>query len=538
MSSLGRASALLGAGTLVSRLTGLLRTIVLVGVIGSNASAAADAFAVANQLPNSVFNLISVGVLTAVIVPQIVKASGHADGGNAFISKLFTLGTVVLVGATAIAMLAAPWLVSLQLKPENIDQQALATAFAYWCLPQILFYGLYSLLGETLNARRIFGPFTWAPIANNLISIAGFLIIGAIFGENLVHLDDWTPDMVAWLGGVATAGIAVQALILLVFWRRTGLALKVDFRWRGVGLGDVGRVAGWTLLMALSSMAAGFYQNWVANEASGEGAAVTVMNNAWLIFMLPYSIIVHSIGTPYFTQLSEHAGAGRDDDVRADISRSIRTLGFFLLGATAAVAAACIPLSRIFTNSAADAVEAAVVLICYLVGLLSLAVLFIIQRTFYAYGDTRTPFFFTLFQCLLVAATATVAWGLSAAGILPITLLAAAVALGQSLAGTVQTIVATVLLRRRLGSLETERWMRALGRFTLAAIPAAAAGWGVFLLLGGIDGWTVGDKIFGALGAGIIGVAVLLVYVVCLWALRTPELQVASVLVRRMLPGR
>ena len=104
MTSLGRASALLGAGTLVSRLTGLLRTIVLVGVIGSNASAAADAFAVANQLPNSVFNLISVGVLTAVIVPQIVKASTHDDGGNAFISKLFTLGTVVLIGATAVAI--------------------------------------------------------------------------------------------------------------------------------------------------------------------------------------------------------------------------------------------------------------------------------------------------------------------------------------------------------------------------------------------------------------------------------------------------
>ncbi|MGW8482661.1 murein biosynthesis integral membrane protein MurJ [Microbacterium sp. NPDC055903] len=538
MSGLGRASALLGAGTLVSRLTGLLRTIVLVGVVGAVGSQTADAFAVANQLPNSVFNLISVGVITAVIVPQIVKASGHADGGNAFISKLFTLGTVVLVIATAAAMLAAPWLVSLQLKSYNVEQLALATAFAYWCLPQILFYGLYALLGETLNARRIFGPFTWAPIANNLISIVGFLVVGAMFGSNLVDVDAWTPEMIAWLGGVATAGIAVQALILLVFWRKTGLALKVDFRWRGVGLGNVGRVAGWTLLMAISSMAAGFYQNWVVGEASGYGAGLFVMNNAWLIFMLPYSIIVHSIGTPYFTQLSEHASAGRDDDVRADISRSIRTLGFFLMGALAAVVAAAVPLSRIFTNSAADAVDAAVVLICYLAGLLSLAVLFIVQRTFYAYGDTRTPFFFTLFQCVLIAAGASAAWALSAAGVLPLTLLAAAVALSQSIAGTVQTIVATVLLRRRLGSLETGRWMLALGRFTLAAIPAAAAGWGVFVLLGGVGGWTVVDKIFGALGGGIIGAAALVVYILFLWILRAPELKVAGSLVRRFLPGR
>lgn len=539
MSGLGRASALLGAGTLLSRLTGLLRTIVLVGVIGSNASKAADAFSVANQLPNSVFNLISVGVLTAVIVPQIVRAGADADGGNAFISKLFTLGTVVLVGATAVAMLAAPWLVTLQLgRSGSVEQLALATAFAYWCLPQILFYGLYALVGETLNARRIFGPFTWAPIANNIISIVGFLLIASLFGEDLVNVADWTPEMIAWLGGVATAGIAVQALILLVFWRRTGLALKVDFRWRGVGLGNVGRVAGWTLAMALSSLAAGYYQNWIANEASGQGAAVTVMNNAWLIFMLPYSIIVHSIGTPYFTQLSEHAAAGRDDDVRADVSRSIRTLGFFLMGALAAVVAAAVPASRVFTNSSSDAVEAAIVLVCYLVGLLPLAVLFIVQRTFYAYGDTRTPFLFTLFQCILVALTATIAWALSASGVLPITLLAAAVALGQSIAGTVQTIVATLLLRRRLGSLETGRWMLALGRFTLAAIPAGLAGWGVFLLLGGADGWTTTDKILGVLGSGVVGVAVIVVYVLFLAVLRTPELQVARGLVRRLLPGR
>ncbi|REJ06197.1 murein biosynthesis integral membrane protein MurJ [Microbacterium bovistercoris] len=538
MSSLGRASAILGAGTMVSRITGLVRTIVLVGVIGSNASAAADAFAIANQLPNSVFNLISVGVLTAVIVPQIVRASSQADGGNAFISKLFTLGTVVLVAATAVAMLAAPWLVSLQLNHGNPAQLALATAFAYWCLPQILFYGLYALVGETLNARRIFGPFTWAPVANNIISIVGFLVIGAVFGENLVNVSDWTPDMVAWLGGTATAGIAVQAGILLLFWRKTGLALKVDFRWRGVGLGNVGRIASWTLLMALSSMAAGFYQNWVANAASGEGAAVTVMNNAWLIFMLPYSIIVHSIGTPYFTQLSEHAHAARDADVRADISRSIRTLGFFLTGALAAVVAAAVPASRVFTNSASDAVDAAIVLLCYLVGLLPLAVLFIVQRTFYAYGDTRTPFFFTLLQCALIAVTATVAGWLAASEVLPITLLAAAVALGQSIAGTVQTIVATLLLRRRLGVLDARRWMAALGRFLVAAVPAAAAGWGVFLLLGGEDGWTTADKILGVIGSGIIAVVVVIVYVAALALLRAPELQVARGIVKRFLPGR
>lgn len=535
MSNLGRSSVLLGIGTMASRVTGLLRTVVLVGLIGSNASAVADAFFVANQLPNSIFGLISVGILTAVVVPQIVKAAAADDGGSAFVSKMFTLGLTALVAATAIAMLIAPWLVALQLRPDNPQQIALATAFAYWCLPQILFYGLYALLGETLNARRIFGPFTWAPVANNIISIVGFLLIGAIFGQNLTNVAEWTPTMIAWLAGVSTFGIAIQAAVLLVFWRATGIALRVDFRWRGAGLGSLGRVAGWTLLMALSSLAAGFYQSWVANEASGQGAAAAVMSNAWLVFMLPYSMIVYSIGTPYFTQIAEHAAAGRDSEVRRDVSRSIRVLGFFLTGALAVTVAAAIPASRVFTNTAADSVDAAAVLLCYLVGLLPLAVLFIIQRTFYAYGDTRTPFLFTLLQSVVVVATASTAWALNSSGLLATTLLAAAVALGQSVASTIQTLVGVVLLKKRMGSLGARVWLLSLLRYIAAAVPATLAGIGFFLLLGGTTGWMVSDKLFGALGAALIGIVVLLFYIGVLTLVRAPEIQLALSVLRRKL---
>lgn len=538
VSSLGRASAVIGAGTLVSRVTGLLRSIVLVGVLGAVGSEAADAFTFANTLPNSVFGLISVGVLTAVIVPQIVKATADADGGNAFISKLFTLGTVVLVVTTLIATIAAPWLVVLVAGQAPPEAQALATALAYWCLPQILFYGLYALLGEALNARRIFGPFTWAPVVNNIVSIVGFLLLGALFAPVPTKAAEWTPAMITTLGATATLGIALQAVVLLVFWRRTGLALKPDFRWRGVGLGAVGKLAGWTFLMAFASLAAGVLQGNIVSAASGTGASATVTANAWLIFMLPYSVIVLSIGTPYFTQISEHAAAGRHVEVREDISRSIRTLLFFIVAAVAAVAAAAIPASRVFTSSPADAEAAALVLICYLVSLIPLTILFIVQRTFYAYDDTRTPFWFTIFQCCLIVATALIAWGLLQADIIPITGLAAAVALGQSISSTVQTIVATWLLHRKIGSLGVRSWLVTLGRFAVASIPAGLAGWGVFVLFGGSAGWTVADKIPGALGTAVIGLVVVVVYLAILALLRAPELKVAGTLVRRFLPGR
>ena len=161
-----------------------------------------------------------------------------------------------------------------------------------------------------------------------------------------------------------------------------------------MGLGNVGRLAGWTFLMALSSLVAGLVQTQILTDAAGKAASVATFQYAWLIFMLPYSIIVLSIGTPYFTQISEHAAAGRHAEVRADIAQSIRTLLFFIAVAVAAVAAAAIPASRVFTNQASHAEEAALVLLAFLVCLVPLTILFIVQRTFYAYGDTRTPFWF------------------------------------------------------------------------------------------------------------------------------------------------
>ncbi len=529
MSGVGRASVVLGAGTIVSRLTGLLRTIVLVGVLGSVGSRAGDAFALANQLPNNIYAVVSAGILTAVLVPQIVRASAHADGGRGFISALFTAGIVVLLAITALATVCAPLLVDLYAADFPPDQRALATAFAYWCVPQIFFYGLYALLGETLNARKVFGPFTWAPIVNNLVSIVGFVALLFLFGSDLTTVSDWTAGMIALLGATATAGIALQAAVLLLFWHRTGLALRPDFHWRGIGLGQVVRLAGWTTAMVIVGQIAGLIQTRIVSEASGVGASVFAMQNAWLIFMLPYSVIVLSIGTPYFTRLSENAAQGRHRAVQDDIERSIRIVGLLIVVAAAVLVVAAAPASRIFVNSAGDALTAAPVLVCYLASLLPLSVLFILQRTFYAYDDTRTPFVFTTIQGALVVATA-----VAASWLLPSAELAAGVALGQSAAITVQAALAGWMLHRRLGGIRVRQWLGALGRFAVAAVPAAAAGWAVYLAMGGPDGWALSGKLAGAITTGVMAVAGLAVYVAVLALLRTPDLVPAADLVRRV----
>lgn len=539
MAGLGKASANVAAGTLASRVTGLIRNIVLTAAVGLVGAEAADAFGAANQMPNTMFTLISSGLLAGVIVPQIVKAvKTHDDRGSAYVSKLLTLGVVVLAAVTALAMVAAPVLVEIYAGQfDNPQAKALTLALAYWCLPQLLFYGLYALVGEILNARRIFGPYAWSPIVNNVVSIVGFGVFILLFGT-YEDATGWTPTMIALMGGTATLGIVVQAGILFLFWRRAGLQVRPDFRWRGIGLRDIGRLAGWTFLMVVAGQIAGAVQANIVSAASGPAAANATLQYAWLLFMLPFSVIVLSLGTPYYTRLSEHVAEGRTEAVTADLSALTRTIGVFMVGVLAAMLAAIVPLARIFERSPENAVAFAWVLGAYLVALLPLSFQFGIQRTFYALKDTRTPFFYTLVQAILVIVSAVVAGALVANGALAITWLAVAIALGQSVANSVQFALAVGLLRRRLGRLGLSHAARGIAVFLVAAVPAYLAGVGLFLLLGGVDGWTVSDRFPGFLGAALIGVVTLVVYAAFLALFRTPELAVATRALRRFLPGR
>lgn len=538
MASLGRASAIIGLGTLASRVTGLARSVVLVAVLGSTGSKAADAFTTANMLPTNIYELLAAGVLTGIIVPQIVKAASHSDGGARFVSKLMTLGATVLVAATALVLAIAPLLIWLYVPNYTPDQLALTLALAYWCLPQLLFYGLYALLGEVLNARRVFGPYSWAPVVNNIVSIAGFGVFLALFGGPTTEVDVWDPAMIGLLGGTATVGIALQAFVLVFFWRRVGIKVRPDFRWRGMGLRHIGTLAWWTFLAVVVGQVAGIVQSRVLSQASGDGAAITVVVLAWLVFMLPHSIVAMSISTTYFTHLAEQVAEGRTDAVRHNLDESIRLLSVFAFGFMAAIAAAAVPVSRVFTTSPEGAVQMSWVLLAYIISLVPFGVLVIVRRAFFAFHDTRTPFYFTVVQCVLAAGGALVASALYGAGYLSLSFLAAGVALSQSLSTFVQLGVALRLLRRHVGPLDLGPTWRGIWRFLVASIPAFLVGWGVFLLLGGVDGWTLDDRLQGGLGAAIVGSAALVAYVAALAVLRTPELGVATRALRRFLPGR
>jgi len=438
-----------------------------------------------------------------------------------------------------VATLCAPLLVDLYTIDSDSGAlgggRALAIAFAYWCLPQIFFYAIYSLLGEVLNAREVFGPFTWAPALNNVVVIATLVAFAVLYGVDPAHQDpaSWTSAQIVLLAGGSTVGIAAQALVLLVFWRRTGLGFRPDFRWRGVGLSGTVRAAGWTFAMILVTQLAGIVQSRVAFTAGAEDASVAVLRIAWLVFMLPHSIIAVSIATPYFTRMSADARDGDLARLRTDLSASMRTIGMLVTGSAAALAAAALPFAAVFANAPHEVIGIGGVLLAFVIGLVPFSMVFLMQRAYYALADTRTPF---LFQ--LVHSGIFVAGALVVAAVAPGPLVAAGIALVTSLAAAVQAVVCALLLRRRLGGVGGGRLLARFGTYLLAAVPATAVGFGALWLLGGLPGdgggFAVSGRIPGLVSVVAIGAATAVVYFGVLALARVPEVRELGPLVRRL----
>lgn len=538
--SLGRASLFLASGTVVSRILGFISAVILartLGIVGSGA----DTFALANQLPNNVYAIIAGGVLSAVLVPHIVKAGLDTDGGQNFVNKIVTLGFVIFLAVAILATLLAPALVALYAQQGGGDargfspeEMALAIAFAYWCLPQILFYALYSLLSEVLNARKVFGPFTWAPALNNIVGMTGLIIFAALFPErDTAQALEWTGSMVVVLAGSATAGVAAQALILLAFWRRAGLGFRPDFRWRGVGLARTGRAASWMFGMILVAQLAGIVQANVASLAAGSDApGLAVLRFSWLIFMLPHSVVAVSLATAYFTKMSTHARDGNLGAVRQDFHDSVTRIGLFMVIAAIGLVVIAVPFARQFSTSLDAVEEMSAVIVVYVLGLVPFSALFVIQRVFYALEDTRTPFFLQVTQATVFVALAV------AVSSLPSAHIAVGLALATTVAGWVQCALAVLALRRKLGGVMLGSIFGRYATFLAASVPATAVGVGLLLALGAREpgGFLLSSAPAAAAGMLLITLAMTVVYVGVLLLVRNPDMHLVAGPVMRRLP--
>lgn len=393
-----RASGIMALGTIISRVTGFVRGILIVAVLGT--TLLADTYNVANTMPNILYNLLVGGALTAIFIPQLVRSFEYEDGGDDFASRLITTISLILLVLVSLGMFFAPALVRLY-APEFFTagfetEQEIAIAFTRYCLPQIFFLGLFTMLGQVANARGSFGPLMWAPIANNLVGIAlfgGFLI----FSPG-VDISSITSNQVALLGWGTTFSVVVQALVLVPVIKRLGISIKP--RLGVAGLGKSFNLAGWTLVYVLISQLGYLVTVNVATSAAVRsaqegvvtGVGYTPYTYAYFVMLLPYSIVTISIITAILPHISKLALDGKREEVKAQLVRAIRLVGVI----TVPSAVAFLLFGPLITQSIfigipdEDSRYIGYVLSALSFGLVAFSINLILIRGFNAFEDTKT----------------------------------------------------------------------------------------------------------------------------------------------------
>jgi putative peptidoglycan lipid II flippase len=483
-----RSSAVMAVGTLASRVTGMLRTIVLVPALG--AYGLANAYNVANTLPNTVYNLAIGGILTSVIVPLLVSASKRdVDRGENYTQRMFTLVTVILAAVTIVATVASDPIATLfgctsktcAGTPAAADYRHLLIIFSYFFIPQIFFYGVSSLAGAVLNARGHFAAPMWTPVINNIVVIfvtVTFMILAGVFSGGHPTATTITPLEVQLLGLGTTLGIVAQTVALIPALRRVGFRWRPRFDFRRVDVSEIGRMAGWMFAYILTTQIAFFVAVKVADHAnrsgqtSGRGAGFAAYANAWMLFQLPYAIVAISVITALLPRMSANASDRRYDLVRSDFSTGVR-LGSAMVAPAALILAVLGPsLATILfawgNTNLASATYFGVVFSVFSLGLVPYMLFQLQLRVFYSLHDSKTP-------ALVGVATMVVgvAANLIALALVPERDVVAALGIGFGLANLVGAVMAWRILSRRLGGLAGHEVGRSLLRMHAAAVPAA-----------------------------------------------------------------
>ncbi|MFI2190014.1 murein biosynthesis integral membrane protein MurJ [Streptomyces sioyaensis] len=476
-----RSSALMAAGTVVSRATGLIRMVLQGAALGTGLLA--TTYNQANTVPTSLYFLLIGGALNSVLVPQLVRARAEdPDGGAAFEQRLVTLVLCVLGVGTALATWAAPEIISVYQRdtPATHDAFELTVVFARFLLPQIFFYGVFSIFGQVLNARDRFGAMMWTPVLNNLVLIAMFgLYLGLMTAPEQVS--DITDTQVRLLGAGTTLALALQALALIPYALAAGFRFRLRFDWRGTGLRKSVNAAHWTLLFVLANLVASTVVTRLASAADAalphDGVGYSAYSYAQQIWTLPQSIVTVSLVTALLPRMSRAVTEHRIDDLRADLSRALRVSGVIIVPAAFFFLTFGPQISQLlFAHGAANAaatVPLGHMLQAFGLGLIPFSAQYLLLRGFYAFEDTRTPF-----RMAVWISSVNIALAAACHLLLPPRWAVTGMAAAYALSYAIGLLLTALRLRRRTeGLLDGRRICRTYAKLTAAATAAGGAGW-------------------------------------------------------------
>ncbi|MDQ3738207.1 MAG: murein biosynthesis integral membrane protein MurJ [Actinomycetota bacterium] len=522
MSDLLRSNLIVATGTALSRLTGLLRVMVLAAVIGK--AALGDLYRIGNETPNIVYELLLGGVLSATLVPLFTAFNEEDDKEST--NAVITVASVALLFITAVALVAAPLVFGLYSVTVSGDVDAdsfrrAGTMLTRIFLIQILFYGLTALASALLNSRRRFFAAAWSPVLANVITIAALLSLpnaGEAGWSYLEVLDNARLRLT--LGFGATVGIAAMALSLVVAVRRTGFSFRPLWDLKHPAVRKLAVMSGWTLGYVVANQASVAVVRNLADPGSGDASAYF---DAYTFFVLPHGLLAVSIATTFIPEMAQ-AVARRDRPRFVDrASLGIRLVSLLTLPAGILVFVLRRPIVGAllqhgeYTSADADITSRA--LAGFALGLCAFSVYLFVLRGFYAHHDTRTPFLINVGENALNILLAVILVGRY--GVMG---LGASFALAKAFGA----VWAVVVLANKVGAFPLRAVFFSLARILLAGALGGEAAWIVARNLGGNVG------VDGVVRFSVAGLVGLVVYVVALIAMRAPEV---SAIRRRVRPG-
>ncbi|MCW3159402.1 murein biosynthesis integral membrane protein MurJ [Micropruina sonneratiae] len=476
------ATAVMASGTMVSRILGFGRAILLAFALG-NSTRQAEMFGLATLIPNTLYMLFAGGALNTVLVPQIVRAiKNDSDGGQIYVNRIMTAFLAALAAVTVVMVAAVPWLLTLWTDPQwqSLPHWQSLLYITYLTMPQLFFYGAFFLIGQVLNAKDSFGPMMWAPIANNIVQIAILVLYAVIWGQGLDTSAPFTNEQALLLGGGSTLGIVVQTLILIPYYRRTGFQYRPRWDLKGTGLGHTFHLAKWMMGYVALTLVAQAVVTRLATSAvvGGSGAGSTAYNQAYLIWVLPHSLLTVSLATAMLPQASRLAAVKDLVGVADEVARAIRLAVTFLVPAAIGLIVLADPIAEVAFSHGQGASGyhfVAWTLMAFAIGLVPYTIQYLYLRGFYALEDTRTPF---LLQVVIsglntvLAVALVLAWD-------DVNTVAPRLALSYSISYLVGVWLSHRSLRKRLDGLDGSGLILHLAKLTAATVPGAALAWAI-----------------------------------------------------------
>jgi putative peptidoglycan lipid II flippase len=517
--SLVRSAGIVAGAFIVSRLLGLAREIVLARQFGT--SEAFSAYVSAFRIPDLLFLVVMAGAFGSAFIPVFSGFLGNGEDEAAWklASVILNVSGVLVVITAAVAWVFAPNLVHYVVAPEasSAAQEITVNCMRILLLSPV-FLGFGIAAKGILEGQDLFTLPALAPIVYNAATILGAIVLGPRIGVYGVAI-----GVVA--GAIGFLLLQIPGLV------RSGMRYSFSFNPRSPGVGEVARL----LAPRLIGQAA-FQLNFIAvtNLAWRTGEqSVSALNYAWQLLMLPHGVLALSVSTVILPTLSRLWQSGDTVAFRATLGNALRPLIFLSLPAAIILFAFRLPIVQTLFQTGAFSAESTALVAAPLAflaaGLVSYALVEALTRAFYAMHDTRTP---------VIAGIGIVALNVVVGVALLDQMGYLALALALSVSTTVEALILTVVLGRRIGgvSANTRDWLlKVIACSVIAALVAAGLADPLIEATTPGNGPRLQQIVVFLLALGVVG----MVYLGGAWVLRIPEMsEILAHLVQRIPPLR